>query len=188
MMKVNQAFQMFPVNTPRPQVPPVPPDPRGNTRIFSLLLCGAFLLLAGCQREPAPQTRERRSEATPVAVTTVTNVAWDKVVSIIGTLYPKDEATIGAQVEGSVEQTLVDFGDRVQTNQDLAFIDTGSYEAQLEQAVGNLAKADANLTNARKNFTRVEELRKGSVASESDYDQARMQLDQWEAELKAARG
>src|SRR5439155_17968469 len=101
---------------------------------------------------------------------------------------PKDEATIGAQVEGTVERTLVDFGDRVRTNEDLAFIDTGSYEAQLEQAVGNLAKADANLTNARKNFTRVDELKKGSVASESDYDQAKAQLDQWEAEVKAARG
>src|SRR5439155_962505 len=145
-------------------------------------------LLTGCTRETANHGKERRAEALPVAIATVTNVAWDRAVSIIGTLYAKDEATLGAQVEGSVEQTLVDFGDRVQTNQDLAFIDTGSYEAQLEQAVGNLAKADANLTNARKNFARIAELRKGSVASESDYDQARAMQDQWEAEVKAARG
>lgn len=123
-----------------------------------------------------------------MTVAQVTNASWDRAVTIIGTLYGKDEATLGAQVEGSVEQTLVDFGDRVLTNQDLAFIDTGSYEAQLEQAVGNLAKADANLTNARKNFARIAELRKGSVASESDYDQAQAVLDQWEAEVKAARG
>src|SRR6266700_3086103 len=146
------------------------------------------VLLAGCGRQPANPAKERRIEAAPVMVATVTNVAWDKVVSIVGTLFPKDEATIGAQVEGTVERTLVDFGDRVQTNENLAFIDTGSYEAQLEQAVGNLAKAEANLTNARKNFVRIAELRKGSVASESDYDQARALQDQWEAEVQAARG
>src|ERR1043166_7937553 len=154
---------------------------------WSLVIYFWLLVLTGCSRQ-ATAAKERHLEATPVMIVTVTNVAWDKVVSIVGTLYPKDEATIGAQVEGSVEQTLVDFGDRVQTNQDLAFIDTGSYEAQLEQAIGNLAKADANLTNARKNFARIAELRKGSVASESDYDQAQAVLDQWEAEVKAARG
>jgi membrane fusion protein (multidrug efflux system) len=152
------------------------------------LLCCALLILAGCTRQAAAPPKEKRAEATPVIVATVTNVAWDKAVSIIGTLYPKDEATVGAQVEGTVERTLVDFGDRVQTNQDLAYIDTGSYEAQLEQVVGNLAKADANLVNAGKNFTRVAELKKGSIASESDYDQAKAQLDQWDAEVKAARG
>jgi membrane fusion protein (multidrug efflux system) len=54
--------------------------------------------------------------------------------------------------------------------------------------MGNLAKAEANVVNARKNFARVSELKKGSVASESDYDQARAQLDQWDAEIKALRG
>src|SRR5216117_3926051 len=97
------------------------------------LCCAAVFILSGCNRQAGP-AREH-SEGTPVTVAQVTNAAWDRAVSIIGTLYGKDEATLGAQVEGSVEQTLVDFGDRVQTNQDLAFIDTGSYEAQLEQAV-----------------------------------------------------
>jgi membrane fusion protein (multidrug efflux system) len=121
-------------------------------------------------------------------VAVVTNVAWDRTVSIVGTLYPKDEAAIAARVEGQVEKTLVDFGDRVRTNQDLAFIDTASYEAQLEQAVGNFAKADANLANARQSFDRVQKLKQEGVASASDFDLAKAQLDQWEAELKAARG
>lgn len=145
------------------------------------MLCGVFLLLPACKREAANPSRDQRTEAVPVTVACVTNVGWDKTVSIVGTLYPKDEATLGAQVEGAVEQTLVDFGDRVRTNQDLAFIDTGSYEAQLEQTSGNLAKAEANLANARQNFDRVQQLRKNGIASESDYDQAKALLDQWAA-------
>jgi membrane fusion protein (multidrug efflux system) len=151
-------------------------------------LGGVLLVLTACKRQNEAAPKERRTEATPVTVAAVTNVAWDKTVSIIGTLYPKDEATLGAQVEGTVEQTLVDFGDRIRTNQDLAFIDTGSYEAQLEQASGNLAKADANVANARKSFDRSQQLRKIGVASESDFDLAKAQLDEWEAEVKAARG
>ena len=146
------------------------------------------LVTSGCQRALVARQKPQPPEATAVTVATVTNAAWDRTVSIVGTLYPKDEATIGAQVEGTVEKTLVDFGDRLQTNQVIAFIDTASYEAQMEQAAGNLAKAEANFANAQKSFARITELKKGGVASDSDYDQAKALLDQWEAEVKAARG
>jgi len=153
-----------------------------------LLLCACLLALSACSREGGGAPKERRAEATPVTVTAVTNVAWDKTTAIIGTLYAKDEAIIAAQVEGMVERTLVDFGDRVRSNQSLAFIDTASYEAQLQQTKGALAKAEANYTNAVQNFARVEELKKKGIASASDFDQARAQLGEWEAEVKAARG
>lgn len=159
---------------------------------FQLFAAGAAaslaLLIAGCKREAPAQSGPRGVEAIAVTVATVTNVAWDKTVSIVGTLFPKDEATIAAQVEGAVERTLVDFGDRVRSNQDLAFIDTASYEAQLEQAVGNLARAEAGFANARQNFDRAQKLRNDGIASASDFDQAQAQLNQGEAEVKAARG
>ncbi len=146
------------------------------------------LVTSGCQRAVVARQKPQPPEATAVTVATVTNAAWDKTVSIVGTLYPKDEAAVAAQVEGQVEQTLVDFGDRVRSNQDLAFIDTALYDAQLEQAVGNLVKAEANLANARQSFERVQRLRSDGIASASDFDQAKAQLDQWDAEVKAARG
>jgi membrane fusion protein (multidrug efflux system) len=147
-----------------------------------------ILLFAACKAKSAAPPKAHGPQATAVTVALVTNAAWDKTVSIIGTLYPKDSATIGAQVEGQVEQTMVDFGDRVKAGQDLASIDTASYQAQLQQAEGNVSKAEANFKNAKQSFDRVEALRKQGVASESDYDAARAQYDQWEAELKAAQG
>src|SRR2546426_9245308 len=156
---------------------------------YSLLIaCVGAVALVGCRRDEKAAVAAHRPEAIPVRVAAVTNVAWDKTVSIVGTLYPKDEATIGAQVEGAVEATLVDFGDRLTNGQDMAFIDTASYQARLEQAAGNLARAEATLANARKNFERITELRKGNIASASDFDQAQVQLDQAGAEVKAARG
>lgn len=158
-------------------------------RLATVVLLGILLAgVASCRRSPAPPRTESRMMAVPVTVATVTNVAWDRTVSIIGTLYSKDTATIAAQVEGAVERTLVDFGDRVKSNQDLAFIDTASYEAQLTQQAGNLARAEANLVNARQSYERVQKLSRESIASQADFDQAKAALDQAEAEVKAARG
>lgn len=147
-----------------------------------------LLAVAGCRRPAGPERSEPKSEGLPVRVAAVTNVLWEKTVSIVGTLYAKDTATIGAQVDGMVERTLVDFGDRVTNGQDLAFIDTTTYEAQLQQQSGNLAKAEANLANARQNHQRLERLKAQGIASDSDYEAAKAQLDQWEGEVKAARG
>lgn len=155
----------------------------------TLIGCGLVAIaFCGCKRESAGGVRPQRTEPSTVTVTAVTNVSWDRTVSIVGTLFPKDEAAISSQVEGQVEKTLVDFGDRIRNDQDLAFIDTASFEAQVEQASGNLAKAEANLANARQNFDRVQQLKTGGVASGSDFDLAKAQLDQWGAEVKAARG
>jgi RND family efflux transporter MFP subunit len=144
-------------------------------------------LAVGCKRDEAAKPMDRPT-ATAVTVAPVRVVPWDRTVSIIGNLYPKDSATIGAEVDGTVERTLVDFGDRVKEGQDLAFIDTASYEALLEQSVGNLAKAEATLINAQQNFARWEELKRTGIASASDYDQGKAQLDQAKAEVQAVKG
>src|SRR3954463_2418278 len=101
------------------------------------VLAVCIALSSGCKGKSTTPTALHRPEATAVTVTSVTNAAWDRTVSVVGTLYAKDSATIGAQVEGQVEKTLVDFGDRVKAGQDLALIDTASYEALLQQAEGS---------------------------------------------------
>jgi membrane fusion protein, multidrug efflux system len=151
------------------------------------LFCVALAVLPACSKQDG-QKVARQNDARPVSVVVATNAAWDRTVSIVGTLFPKDEATIAAQVEGTVEKTLVDFGDRVKSEQDLASVDTASYAALLEQAMGNLAKAEASLTNARLNFERVQRLKLGGIASDADFDQTKSQLDQATADVKAASG
>ena len=161
---------------------------KSGQRIVTPIVLALAWPWTGCERELTAPRQAPGPEATVVTVATVTNVAWDKTVSVIGTLYAKDEAAVAAQVEGAVEGTLVDFGDRVRHRQDLALIDTAAYEAQFEQVAGNLAKAEANLLNARQNFERLQKLRAEGIAPASDFDLAKAQLDQWEAEVKSARG
>ncbi len=145
------------------------------------------LTLAACHRAEVEKPKERPREGTPVVLAPVQAVNWDRSVSIVGTLYAKDTATLGAQVEGSVEKTFVEFGDRVVVDQELAYIDTSSYEALADQAAANRARADAGLRNARQNFARTQELKRSGIASSSDFDQGQAQLDQSEADVQAAR-
>lgn len=155
---------------------------------IGLLATTIGLAASGCKPSEAAKPADTGQQATVVTVTPVRMTNWDRTVSIIGNLYPKDDATIAAEVDGTVERTLVDFGDRVKAGQDLAFIDTASYKALAEQSAGNLAKAEASLLNAKQNFARSEELKRAGIASASDYDQAKAALDQSEAEVKAAKG
>ena len=108
-------------------------------------LLAALVALAGasCSKPRTESNGHNQAEAIVVTVARAETVRWDRAIPIVGTLYPKDEATIAAEVEGRVEKTQVDFGDRVKEGQELAQIDTKTYEALANQAAANLARANA---------------------------------------------
>jgi membrane fusion protein (multidrug efflux system) len=160
--------------------------------ILWISILAAGLGFSGCKRQGdgggGAHKAPPHPEAAIVTVASVTNALWDRTVSIVGTLYPKDEALVSAQVDGMVEKTLVDFGDRVKAGQELALIDTTTHEANLQAAVGDTARAVAALTNASRNFERSQELVKANVSSSAEFDAAKAQFEQTTAELKAAQG
>jgi membrane fusion protein (multidrug efflux system) len=109
----------------------------------------------------------------------------EKTLPVVGTLAAKSEAVVSARVEGQVEQTLVDFGACVKKAQELARIDTASYEALANQAAANVAKARASATNAAQNLKRISELQASRISSASEFDGAEAQAAQSRADLKA---
>ncbi len=145
------------------------------------------VLAAGCSKSSSDSpAKAARSEAISISVAEVVTVPLDRTLPVVGTLYAKDEATIAAQVEGQVEKTLVDFGDRVTNNQVLARIDTASYEALARQAAANLAKAQATAANAAQDLKRIHDLQRDKIASASEFDKATAASEQAKAEVKAA--
>jgi membrane fusion protein (multidrug efflux system) len=161
-----------------------------NQRPFQVLgglLCVAMTAgLVSCSKSPGGATNVRGDDAVPVTVARVELVPLDRLISIIGTLFAKDEATIGALVEGQVEKTGVDFGDRVTAGQELALIDTSSYEVFGRKSAANLGKAKASALNAEQSLKRVQELQKDKISSASDLDTAVALAEQARAEVKAA--
>lgn len=155
-------------------------------------LCPLFIaaatvgLLAGCSRSADKPAKVADDKAIPVTIAVVESVPLDRTISIIGTLFAKDEATIAAQVEGQVEKTRVDFGDRVSEGQELALIDTTAYDSLARQSAANLAKAKASAENAEQNLKRIQDLQKDKIASASQFDEAEALAKQGRAEVNSA--
>jgi RND family efflux transporter MFP subunit len=131
---------------------------------------------AGQKESPARQARVARAELRPM----------ERVLHVVGTLAARDEATIGAQVAGQLEKNYVDLGDRVKAGQELALIDTTSYEALANASAANLARANASAANAAQNLKRIQDLQKEKIASASDLDAAVADAARTRSEVKAA--
>jgi membrane fusion protein (multidrug efflux system) len=154
--------------------------------LVALLL---LLTAPGCSKPGASAVaKPAASAAEPVPVTVVRAelVPLDRSLPIVGTLYAKDEATIAAEVEGRVEVTRFELGDRVKEGQELALIDTGSYAALAQQAAARLAQAQAAATNADGELRRQLALESTGIASPADLDTARAGAESARANVAAS--
>ena len=88
-------------------------------RHWSLTILASSLAVS-CSKPSAGGAKRETDDAIPITVAMVEVVPMDQSLDVWGTLYAKDEATLGAEVEGKAEKTLVDFGDRVTAGQELA--------------------------------------------------------------------
>jgi membrane fusion protein (multidrug efflux system) len=143
-------------------------------------------LLVACNKPGGDRLKSKTDERVPVAVTKVVQVPLDRTLNADGTLSPAEEAVVSAEVEGRVERIQADVGDVVSIGKVLAEIETEAYQTQAALAAANLAKAQANATNASQNLKQVQDLRRNGVDSESDLDLAMAQAGAANAEVKAS--
>lgn len=136
------------------------------------------------------------------------------VVQATGTINPLTTVPVGSYVSGTVQYIFADFNSRVRAGQVLAQLDPAIYEAQVIQARGNLANAQAyvknleasilaqqaviqtnqaNLTRlqaaaeyARANAVRVSDLTKEGILAQDQNDMVRSTKDQADAQVRAA--
>jgi RND family efflux transporter MFP subunit len=133
--------------------------------------------------------QKRRGAENPLAVTVaeVREIPWERTIALVGTLMANQEARIAAEVEGSIEKTLVEVGDHVAVGAELAQIDTVSYQGMVNLHTANHNKAIANAENQRVNLERLQQLRKSGSVSPTDYDQAVAAEKQAAAEVAATK-
>jgi multidrug efflux pump subunit AcrA (membrane-fusion protein) len=113
-------------------------------------MCTAFLISCG----KSDQSKSVRSETAPRAVRVARAELrpMERALHVVGTLSAHEEVTVAAQVAGQIEKFHVDLGDRVEAGQEMALIDTTSYEALARASAANLAKAAAAAANASRNL------------------------------------
>jgi HlyD family secretion protein len=86
-------------------------------------------------------------------------------VSATGTLAPRDQVDVGAEVSGRIDAIAVDFNDHVKQGEILARINTDQTEAQLAQARATLDQARATLTQDQDTIDRYRVLAKKDAVS-----------------------
>src|SRR6185503_13575326 len=106
----------------------------------------------------------------------VTRGPLSVTVSATGTLQPRDQVDVGAEVSGRIDALYVDYNDRVTKGEKLAKINTDQIEAQLAQSRAALATAQATYTQNSQNYPRTVALAKSHAASQQDLDNARAEL------------
>jgi HlyD family secretion protein len=118
----------------------------------------------------------------------VTRGPITQAVTATGTLNPVQNVQVGSQVSGNIQKLFADFNSIVKAGQVIAQIDPVVFQANVNQAEGDLANAQAALELARLNAARTQALVAKQNSSQSDLDQATANLHQAEANVKIKQG
>ncbi|MFV3381131.1 MULTISPECIES: efflux RND transporter periplasmic adaptor subunit [Pseudomonas] len=150
------------------------------------LLALLTLSLAGCndaaeqdEQTPPPQVRVETVQARPLAIST----------ELSGRILAPRTAEVRARVSGVVLKRVYREGSDVKQGDVLFLIDPAPFKADHDAARATLAKAEANLYQARLQEQRYRELVDDKAVSRQEYDNARaafLQASAIVAEAKAA--
>ncbi len=150
----------------------------------------ALVLLPGCgqrQSSPPPLVQE-------VAAVTVQPQELVLTTELPGRTYPLLVSEIRPQVNGIIQKRLFTEGSDVSAGQVLYQIDPAPFKAALDNAMANLAKAQANQRVTRLKFERYKGLLAEQAISQQDYDdreaalqQAEADVEVWKAAVETAR-
>src|SRR6266487_4055178 len=89
---------------------------------------------------------------------TVTRGPITQLVTATGTLNPGVNVQVGSQVSGNIQKLSADFNSEVTAGQTVAQIDPALFQAEVTQAEGDLATAQAAFDLAKVNAARTQEL------------------------------
>ncbi|HEY4291424.1 efflux RND transporter periplasmic adaptor subunit [Luteibacter sp.] len=164
----------------------------GRTALVAVAILVVVLLLAG----GAWAFLARR----PVEVRTATAVAPSAgseagaVLQATGYVTARRQATVSAQITGTLTEVLIEEGDRVKKGQVLARLEDNALRASLDSARANAAAAhasvmqnEAQLEQARRDADRQEALVGRGLVSRQLAEQTRTQANTYRAQLNTAR-
>ena len=104
-----------------------------------------------------------------------------------GRTTPHQVAEVRPQVNGIIEERLFEEGQLVEKGEPLYRIDDSLYQADVESARAELARAQATLKSTRLRAERFEKLLDMKAVSQQEYDEAEAALGENEAQVAAAR-
>ncbi len=144
--------------------------------VVAAAIAGAIVLAP----PPPPPLAEAPRKPVPVHTRMARADGFTDVLELPGRIEPRIAATLAAEKPGRIVAVEADRGDRVKAGQVLVRLDREAWEARLRQA-------EVEQREARRDLSRIEDLRKTGAVSQSDYDAAEARRDRADASLADAR-
>jgi membrane fusion protein (multidrug efflux system) len=150
--------------------------------LFAIGIIG--LALSACDNKTAPPAAQG-----PVEVGVVTLKASDVPLQadLPGRTSAYRKAEVRPQVSGIIQKRLFVEGAEIKAGTPLYQIDPATYEAALNSAQAELARAEANLAAATAKESRYKNLNSAKAISQQDYDDALANFGQSKANVAAAK-
>ena len=123
-----------------------------------------LIVTAGCSKQQAARPQQEVAVKAMQVIQKSTPVTYE----FVGEIVAKDEVKIQSRVSGNISKKLVKGGDTVHAGQPLFEIDPRQYEAAVSDARGEVAKAQATLSNTRRDVLRYKSLAdQGGIAAQT---------------------
>ena len=122
---------------------------RAASKLFNLLtgaiLCCLIIVVSSCSKTSGKAVENTAARPVAVRVVPVEQRQVRRNVESVGSLFPLDEVTVSSEVEGRVEQVLVDVGDHVSSGQTIVKVVPTELQLTLDQQRASLQQARARL-------------------------------------------
>jgi membrane fusion protein, multidrug efflux system len=146
----------------------------------TVLLAG-IAMLAGCARDDVGAGAGRGDQrATPVVIAAVIEQPWSDIIEALGTARARESVTLTAKVTETVDRVAFDDGDYAEEGQVLVDLSGRAEVASLEEA-------QANYTEALKQYQRLAGLVEQGTVPRSQLDNAVASRDAARARMNAIR-
>jgi membrane fusion protein (multidrug efflux system) len=123
----------------------------------------------------------------PVSVQEVKTTTVPIRFEYVGQTAGSKEAEVRARVQGILEKRTYQEGSKVGAGQTLFVLDSRPYEAQMQAAEADLARAQAQYAQAKRNFDRVKPLAGSNALSQREFDEATSNEESGAAAVKQAQ-
>lgn len=162
-------------------------------RAVALAVFLLLILMVGvvsCRSRSANEKKEAAPAAVQIGPEDTVIVREESIASgpaVSGTLSAKEEATVRAQISGSVLSTNADVGEAVSEGAVLARLDPGALVTQQQSAQTAVTSAQVALATAQKELSRQQTLAREGIVAKRDVEMARQSVSQARAALAQAQ-
>jgi HlyD family secretion protein len=126
---------------------------------------------------------QRATRPTPVGVVEVSAGPAERVLAITGRTRPQVTVNIVPKQGGQILRLTKEEGQTVQAGDVLVQLDAEAPRAAVDEVDSKIAAQTRALAEARRNFERIDQLKNRGLATVKEFDTARFDLDQAQAEL-----